>query len=296
MGNFKQIFMPWPWPTVLAMAMLVVSVPTASIAAADALEVEPASDEASPADGDEDDALVDIGLPSPAAFPARAQMAPDESIYVVQERVYTKRGKIEIEPHFFTKVNPKFVGYLGLGISAAYHIRENFAVEVLTSVPYAMQPFYSDLVFEVFEYESLTPEDVDMKLMTYFNAVSVQFSALYGKASFYRWLIDYDLYVNAGVGAAKLDTTCTPSTALEQRDCSTVFDAGRGRKEPSVWTDRWKLTGNVGLGSRFFFSDMFGLRLELRDIVYSDRDTSFNEITTDIRDNMMFFLGMIVAI
>ena len=37
-------------------------------------------------------------------------------------------------PIFITALNPKFVGYFGGGISLAYHIQENLAVELMSSI------------------------------------------------------------------------------------------------------------------------------------------------------------------
>jgi hypothetical protein len=132
---------------------------------------------------------------------ARTVVWGDESIYVVQQRAYSKKGRFELTPFFLTGLNPKFVGYLGGGLSAAYHLRENFTIEVALSLPkIGMVPFYSALVYEVYQYEGLTPEEVDLKQMSYFGAVSAQYSALYGKFDIYSILLDYDLYLTAGMG------------------------------------------------------------------------------------------------
>ena len=53
----------------------------------------------------------------------RATVAEDESIYVVQERGFSKSEKIEFDVFLTTKVNPKFVGYMGMGLSAALHLQ-----------------------------------------------------------------------------------------------------------------------------------------------------------------------------
>ena len=91
----------------------------------------------------------------------RVKVTEDESIYVAQRRAFTKKNGFEITPYFVTAMNPKFVGYLGAGLSLAYHVRENFAVEFTTSIPYAFVPFYSALVIDVRQYENLSPQDVD---------------------------------------------------------------------------------------------------------------------------------------
>ena len=224
---------------------------------------------------------------------ARVLVAEDESIYVVQERAYSKSGKFEVTPFVFTALNPKFVGYAGLGLSAAYHWRENFAIEITSSVPGLMQPFYSALVYEVYEYESLTPESVDLKQMTYFGAVSVQFSALYGKMELYGALLDYDFYVTGGVGLATTRQTCVP---LQDNCGERIEGLGVGLKSPDDAGDGLKFAANLGGGARFFFSDFLGLRFEVRDVAYADRDVQPGTVTTDIRNTIMFMLGVSVLL
>jgi len=169
----------------------------------------------------------------------------------------------------------------------AYHIKENFAVELTVGKPFG---FYSALVYDVFQYEQLTPEDVDLKLMRFYAAGSLQFSALYGKLELYGMLLDYDFYAMAGFGFATTVEPCAPPGA---GDCSEGQDAtGKGLQRPERAGDAMKLTGNIGGGMRVFFHDMFGLRIEIRDIAYADRVVVPGGVTTDIRNNLMISLGV----
>ncbi|MEC8052852.1 MAG: outer membrane beta-barrel domain-containing protein [Myxococcota bacterium] len=204
----------------------------------------------------------------------RVKVTEDESIYVAQRRAYTKKNGFEITPYFVTAMNPKFVGYLGAGLSLAYHVRENFAVEFTTSIPYAFIPFYSALVIDVRQYENLSPQDVDLKQMDYFGALSAQFSAFYGKLEFYDNLLDYDFYVTVGAGLSTTLKTCAlaAGNTTTQECTNTTQVPGLGTRRPDEGVDSYKIAGHVGGGFRFFFSEMFGLRVEIRDIVYADRD------------------------
>lgn len=231
--------------------------------------------------------------------PARLQYGSDESIYVVQPRPFSKKGRFELAPLFFTSMNPKFVGYVGGALSAAYHVRENLAVEVVSSIPYGMYSYFSNLVEDVYKNENLTPEAVDLKHMRYFGSASVQLSALYGKfrLKFFKWstLIDYDAYLLGGLGVAQTKEACAD---YGKGDCSSLVGAELGLRKPDDVSDAWKLTGNVGGGMRFFFTEHFGLRLEVRDIIYGDKafDSRTNKPTTDVRNNLLFFLGLSVLI
>ncbi len=240
----------------------------------------------------------------PAAAPADGPTTPppaapsaDESIYVVQKRAYSKSGRLELSALPYLSVNNKFVGYAGLGLSAAYHVRENFAVAVTTSIPKVMLPFYSGLVYEVRAID-LTPEVVDLKQMRYFGSIDLQYSALYGKLDFYDWLIDYDFYATAGTGIVTTVEVCVPPNENGgDPDCSDeVPDIGYGQKTPEDGADARKIAGNLGGGMRVFFSDAFGLRLEVRDIVYADRAADQGQVVTDIRNTILVFLGLSLLI
>lgn len=268
-------------PVILAVAVLFAS-PTA-LAQAMPAEAAPAADDAA-AEADES------GTPSTLRIPA-----PDESVYVVQRRAYSKSGRFEFTPMFLTAVNPKFVGYVGASVSAAYHFQENLAIEFITSV-YA-HAFYSDLVYEAWRYENLAPEDVDLKKLLYFNALSLQFSALYGKLELYGLLVDYDFYVTGGLGFAITREPCFPPGDAST-GCSEDADVDRGLRFPDRGLDAYKITGNLGLGTRVFFSELIGARIEFRDIAYPDRkvDANTGQASTDIRNIMMLFLGVSVLL
>jgi outer membrane beta-barrel protein len=254
-----------------------------------------------------EDTTLELGVDGPKT---RALVAEDESIYVVQKRAYSKKGKFEITPFVFTAMNPKFVGYIGGGFSFAYHLRENFAVEFSTSIPYAIAPFYSALVYEVYTYETLTPEEVDLKQVEYFGALSAQFSALYGKFELYGILLDYDLYLTAGLGLTTTKEPCVPNTG----DCGGAIGQyvnpttgllegglGFGLHTPEAGGDALKLSGHLGGGIRMFFTERLGVRIEIRDIVYADRKVGSTQstsqgVTTDIRNTIFVFLGATVLL
>ncbi len=246
---------------------------------------------------DIDEAAAAGAAPPPAGSAATpgtpaSGAAADESIYIVQRRVYSKSGTFEITPLFYTSLNNKFVGHLGVGLALAYHVRENLAIELQSTIPHAMAQFYSALVFEVSEQESLTPEVVDLKQMDYFGAVSVLFSGLYGKMEFYGFLIDFDFFVTAGVGLVSTLEVCPPNPP-NAGNCSADVGIGLGLRSPERAGERYKLSGNLGGGMRFFFSDRIGLRLEIRDIVYSDLAVgSGGETTTDIRNHVLLITGL----
>lgn len=219
----------------------------------------------------------------------------DESIYVVQRRTFSKKHALEIAPIGFSSINNKFVGHYGPALSLAWHARENFAIEWMIAKTFAR---YSTIVYEVFEYEQLTPEAVDLKQLTFFSTLGVHYSAFYGKLDFSvpvlrHVLMDYDVYASTGFGLAGTREPCTP----RRGDCGAPIEGlGFGLHDPADTLDRYKISGTVGLGLRMFFSNYVGLRLELRDMMYADRSIEPGLVTTDIRHNVFFMAGVSVML
>jgi outer membrane beta-barrel protein len=214
--------------------------------------------------------------------------ASDESVYVVQPRAYSKSGRLEVTSAFYTSLSNRFVGYLGPGISVAWHVRENFAIELNSSIPGVIRRYYSDLVYETLALK-LEPIAVDLKQMTWFAALSLQFSTLYGKLDLYGHLVDYDFYVAGGAGAATTVEICEPAG---QNGCSDPRGGLLyGERTPSSQADAVKLLGSLAGGMRVFFTENLGLRFELRDLVFADRTVHNQAVTTDIRNNVFLYLG-----
>ncbi|MEM6731914.1 MAG: outer membrane beta-barrel domain-containing protein [Myxococcota bacterium] len=222
----------------------------------------------------------------------RLVRSDDESVYVVQRRAYSKRGKFELTPMVFQRLNFKFSSYTGLALSAGYHFRENLAIEVITSVPAPGVFFssYSNLVTELFDEEQLQPEAVDLKQLAYFGGIGLNFSALYGKFNIYGELVDYDFYAVAGFGVSQTRERCAP--AEDPENCERFQDRSDiGTRPPADSADEFRISGHLGGGLRLFFRDWIGLRVEFRDIVYADRAIEGNFVTTDIANNLFIMAG-----
>ncbi len=225
-----------------------------------------------------------------AEAPGRAIVpASDESVYVVQRRAYSKSHRLEVTPTFFTSLSNKYVVYWGPGMSVAWHIRENFAIEINSSIPGVIRRHYSDLVYETLAL-NLEPIGADLKQMLWFAALSLQFSALYGKLDLYGHLVDYDFYVAGGAGLATTVEACAPTG---QNGCSgPVGGLPYGERTPVDTADEVKALGSIAGGMRIFFTDNLGLRLELRDLVFADRAVRNQTLTTDIRNNVFLHFGI----
>ncbi len=215
----------------------------------------------------------------------------DESIYVVQERAYSKRGKFEITPIFMAKTNTRFTGFIGPSLSLAYHVRENFALELTGGWAWN---YYSNLVEELERFENLTPTMADLKIMTWYTTFGFQWSPFYGKLRLVPGVLgDFDFYVGAGMGIADTKEPCKSNDAsceIIDKDSPSRFSFGL--QYPQNKADRFKLAGNFSVGMRIFFKSWLGVRIELRDIVYADKVDQQNETTSKINNNLAVFLGL----
>lgn len=227
-------------------------------------------------------------------FTGSAQAADkDESIYVVQERAYSKRGKFEITPIFMAKINTKYTGNIGGALSLAYHLRENFALELAGGLGHN---YYSNTIEEIYRFEDLTPQMADLKQMKWFTTLGFQWSPFYGKLRLVPGhLGDFDFYVGAGMGIAETKEPC--GTSSGDGTCKLIDENnpnrfGFGLRAPTLTSDRFKLAGNFSVGIRIFFKEWLGVRLELRDIVYADKVDNNGETTSNITNNLAVFLGL----
>lgn len=220
-----------------------------------------------------------------AGLAAPATAEKDESIYVIQRRTYSKRGKFEVTPMLAASINNKFTGFFGPALSLAYHLRENFALEV--NGGYALG-YYSSLVYEVYKYEELIPQNVDLKQLQWFAGLSAQWSPLYGKFNIFGILADFDFYISAGLGVAGTRVPCLTS----HDSCVPLDNLGFGLQKPEDRSDYLKLAGNFGIGIRLFFADWLGVRVEIHDISYGDKVESQGETTSDISNNLATFMGV----
>ncbi len=231
--------------------------------------------------------ILSAGIPALAAD-------KDESIYVVQERAYSKRGKFEISPIFMAKTNTRFTGFVGPSLSLAYHIRENFALELAGGWAWN---YYSSLVEELNRFENLAPTMADLKQMTWYTTFGFQWSPFYGKLRLVPGVLgDFDFYVGAGMGIAETKEPCLTSksgvSTCKVVDKKSPERFSFGIQTPENKADRFKLAGDFSIGMRIFFKNWLGVRIELRDIVYADKVDNLGETTTKINNNLAVFLGL----
>src|SRR5438132_10295217 len=88
-----------------------------------------------------------VSFAAAAQEPAAAGLPdPDvQRVHVLEKRPFTEAGRWEVSLFGATQVNPKFTVHTGLSLEAAYHLRENLAVQLGVSYfPLAVQSTLSE--------------------------------------------------------------------------------------------------------------------------------------------------------
>jgi outer membrane beta-barrel protein len=189
--------------------------------------------------------------------PVLAQSVPDadvQSIHVLEKRPFTEAGRWELSLFGSAQVNPKFTVHAGLSGELAYHLRENFALQLGVSwFPLSRE---SSLSEELITKASEAPETAEALLLQGSALLGLELMPIYGKLNVFDGkILRLGVYVNAGLGAAKTQLQLRPSG-----------DAITGR---SFGDTGFRPMGSLGIGLRAFVSERFTVRLELRDLVYS---------------------------
>lgn len=228
----------------------------------------------------------------------------DESIYVAEKRPYTKRGHLEITPTFGATLNNRYESGIAGILGVTYHIRENVGIEVIGGYTFSR---YTDAVEEILQKESKQPPNAELKWMQWFVGADVQWAPLYGKLRLIPGILgDFDFYLAAGFAAVGTQNPCKPLTAYKVEKTGTVTDGSGVQGISGICPDApnnvlpadIRFAGNFGGGFRIFFTNYLGVRVEIRDLVYSDVVNSLGpnaqtqEITTTIRHNVFALFGL----
>jgi outer membrane beta-barrel protein len=227
----------------------------------------PASGAATPPDqgggGDQDICQITPDAPQCAAakeinFGEEAKKKVHAEIYAVEQQFVMKAQRFEIQPYFAFTLNDQFVSHDAPGLALNYYITQVLAVGVNANW-YAGLNADSDFNLQV-----RRAAHVAVPLNIYrFSAVG-QFTyvPMYGKfAGFGDFIFNYDAYLSGGVGVI-------------QTEPEAVIDPDNRKFD---W--RTKLTFDVGIGLRIFFTRWLAAVLEVRDLIFLDDIENVNVAT-----------------
>jgi len=182
---------------------------------------------------------------------------PDDDVikvHVLEKRPFTEEGRWEVSFFGMAQVNPKFTVHAGFSGEAAYHVRENLAVQLGAAYfPIAQQSTLSE---ELLTKANEAPESAEAFLLQGDVVAGLELMPVYGKLNVFDGkILRLGVYLNAGLGIAKTKLQLRPSS-----------DPVTGR---SYGDTGLRPMASLGLGLRVFVTERFTVRLELRDLAYS---------------------------
>ena len=127
-----------------------------------------------------------------------------------------------------------------------------------------------------------------------------QVTPFYGKIAFFSALfVNYDLYVNGGIGFVDYTSKCcTPVDTMGKPNYT-----GNAMNDPNVQNghfDGLKIGGEFGVGAHIYFNEWFGLQFELRDYIVganpggldTNGDRVLNSKDEGAQNNLFFGMGL----
>ncbi len=235
----------------------------------------------------------------------------EETIYAVQRKAFLVNHKLELTPMIAASFTDSFVQTFAPAASVTYHFAENFGLELFGAY---MFPSESSLTTEILDKYKLTPEIAKLTQMLWAAGLGVQWSPIYGKLQLFGVSLgNFNFYVGAGGGVGQTRVQCTPGLALDPNrgfpidpnanppgpTCPMVDATNSSESQHIVYEPaRLEPMGALSGGVRFYFSNRIGLKLEVKDWIFSTRvyrpaSTEATQRFTDaVRNNVFAQLGL----
>lgn len=259
--------------------------------------------------------LVMLALPSLAPEVARAERRnPLAGQPAVRRRLLMRKLRFEVTPQFVTSINQDYKHAFGPGGNLQFHITDWLAVGVQGVYMFNSDTALEDRVRAQLPTGNYTylggpgtnhgPQptlSIHDQHVLGINAILsgyVQITPFYGKIAFFSALfVNYDLYVNGGIGFVNyIQNGCcaAPPTNYDQKN----------HPDPNIEDARpfagLKVGGQIGVGAHIYFNEWFGLQFELRDYIVGANpggfDTDGNRVLNSAdegpQNNIFFGFGL----
>lgn len=138
----------------------------------------------------------------------------DGDVEVVQNRLYTKSGRISLQPTFGTVSSDPFLSVKSGALSLGYHFSESFGIQVVGRKYFVSKSSYQKELEEGLTAGASARANVNAP-KSYLGG-EILWSPLYGKISLGGGITHYDMHVFVGAGVTDTETgkLFTPSIGL----------------------------------------------------------------------------------
>ncbi len=189
-----------------------------------------------------------------------------ERIKSVSNRMYMKSGRLELTllPLSSISLNDAFYRKFGGGIGLGYHLNEAFSLQLMGTYSINLETDYT--AYHGPQAQATIPY---AGKRTYLAGADLCWSPIYGKISMAaEWFMHFDTYVMGGLVVM-------------------------GGKQDEGFGDNSAFAASWGVGARVFFSRVFALKLELKDLMIFNDKVSFSGIEKkDVQHQLLFNLGL----
>lgn len=179
-----------------------------------------------------------------------SRISRDDRVKAVQRKHFLKKNRLEVVPSFALSLNDAFYTKVGGGISVNYHLADSLALSF----------HYTKFGISQTENVRLAKRELRSLLLSskldWNGGVDFIWTPIYGKLAWFNTIIQYDLFLMTGVGAA-----------WSQTSGDRVGDG----LHPAV---------DVGIGQRFTLTDWMAFEFWVKQLLYADRpqDRQISEI------------------
>lgn len=174
----------------------------------------------------------------------------DDRVKAVQRKHFLKRNRLEVVPSFAISLNDAFYTKVGGGVAANYHLADSLALSL----------HYDKFGIAQSDNVRIAKRELRSLLLSskldWTAGLDVLWTPIYGKLAWFNTIVQYDLFLIAGVGGAWSQTSGAP-----------VEDG----IHPAV---------DVGIGQRFAMFDFMAFEFWVKQLLYADRpqDRQISEI------------------
>jgi outer membrane beta-barrel protein len=169
-----------------------------------------------------------------------------DRIKSVQRKVFMKKGRVEIFPHFALDLNDPFFQHFIVGGAVGFHVVDSMSLEVRGgAVLTPLTVKQSAIRFVRTQADSLLENAPEFQ---YHADIDVLWAPFYGKISlFSEGILHFDTYITAGPGVFGTDAGLNPAA-------------------------------NFGLGQRYFITDWLVARVELRNYLFLENRNNESDL------------------
>lgn len=182
----------------------------------------------------------------------------EDRIKSIQRKDFLKRHRWAVSPMVTLSLNDAFYQKAGGGAALAFHPADSLGLEIQGVYIGTVQ---TDMVGYYQQANQALPKVSNLR---FYMTGNLLWSPLYGKLSLFTDdIVHFDAYLIAGFGMAYTETGA-------------------------------KFATNLGLGLRYFLASWFVIKLEVRDLIYTETFTLDVQRTefSDIQNHVMFSVGV----